>query len=272
MRGEQLSQITQKYINKNKYNITFRPFTTGVRDSIVIMSKMTILEATVPQLIKLKKRNNYIVYDPNDGILHEEKKKYADAWIASSVTGYRALKDAYPTKRVFLVNHHVDPRIEPKNPKELTYQAGYFGEPANTILSKKIEEFVDVLSVSTASQDELGWLDVIQDYPMHYAVRKSRGIDGYKPATKIFTAAKCGANVIVQDSEEEARLWLTDDYPYLIKGAATEKSIIEMLRYAKKTYNTDVWQSGLDIMRSINYQVSEQQIGESMVSVIEEIC
>lgn len=271
MRGEQLSQIiaSSKF---NDYRVLFEPATNKFKNRLLFMTKMAVTTASIEDLNVLAKNNNILLFDANDGRIDDEKIKHADAIIVSSKTGLVNYRDRYPGKKVVLIDHHVDPRIYPNSTRDDSAPSiGYFGEPANAIITENISKLVDIIPVDTSSQDNMRWLDKIANYSIHYAVRKRQNFDDYRPATKIFTAAYCGANVIVQESEEEAIGWLGGDYPYIIKGNPTEQSIIEMLVKATDSFGGDEWGRGLDIMRNIRSTMTNDRIIEQFRGLLKDL-
>jgi hypothetical protein len=67
------------------------------------------------------------------------------------------------------------------------------------------------------------------------------------------TAATMNCNIITTNDvsvHEMLKLVNGLDYPYLLTDSNYE-SVIEMINYAKKTYKTEVWYKGLDIMKRV---------------------
>lgn len=272
MRGEQLSEIAKRALKK-QYNVHFEPITKRFRNSILFLTKGALHSYTVEQLVELKHRNNLIIIDPNDSIVPAEKVRLVDVIVSSSRIGCEAHKEQYPDRVVAIIDHHVDPRIKPLAEKDRLdeFRAGYFGEPVNTIITPNIERMVDFVHVDTSSQSDKSWIDKIPTYNFHYAIRNRRSFDGYKPATKVFTAARCKSNVLVQDAEYEAAAWLGEDYPYLLKGKVTEGKILSMLNLAKDSYGSEMWRHGLSIMKKIDQQISEDAIGRQIYELLKRI-
>lgn len=96
----------------------------------------------------------------------------------------------YPDKWVFMVTHHVDPRL-PKIKPLAKFNVGYFGEPANVSHYQSLGDIVDFHPVDT-KESSTDWLDQVGDYNLHYAVRNSKETDGTKPFLKGFTAPIAG--------------------------------------------------------------------------------
>ena len=149
-----------------------------------------------------------------------------------------------------------------------TLRSGYFGELLNAVLTPKIIKKVDVVPVDNTNQNDF-WLRELPKYNFHYAIRQTRDVYPNKPFVKGFTAAHCNANILIQDSEKEAVRWLGKDYPYLVHGEVTEKKILEMLKYAKKSFGSEVWIRGLETMRKIREKTSEEAIGKQLVKLLE---
>ena len=271
MRGKQLSVMAKKNLRK-EYDVKFVTMNQPFKDSYLFFTKMAMQESTEGQLIQFKKDNNKIFFDVNDGKIDENKIKYADSIVVSSSVGSREYKKRYPNKRIILVDHHVDPRIKPlreKGEKRKEAKIGYFGELTNTIVSERIAEIVDVIPVNTASQNDLSWIKQIRKYNVHYAVRKKQVFDDFKPATKVFTAAYMGANVIIQDTEEEAVSWLGQDYPYIIKGGISEDNIIKTIQDVRSDYGNEQWSYGLEVMAEIKNKLTEDGIMSQLRELLE---
>lgn len=91
-------------------------------------------------------------------------------------------------------------------------------------------------------------------------MRNRRDFDDFKPATKIFTAAYCRANVIVQESEAEAIRWLGEKYPYIIRGEVSDASIENMVERVFNTYKKDEWYQSLESMDSIRNKLTNERV------------
>lgn len=268
MRGEQLSKITQKYIRKP---VHFTSTDYKYKNCILYLPKWTVYSLKEIQFQKLKENQNTLIFDMLDGELPEIKIKYADIVIAPSKTILESYKKQLPkNKNIFLIDHHVDPRIKnikwTKRPK--TIRVAYFGEVPNAVITPKIKQVVDVIPVSNLEQ-KTDWFNKLPNYNLHYAIRQKRDVYPNKAFIKGFTAAHCGANILIQDSEKEAVRWLGKNYPYLLKGKVTERKILNMLSYIQKSYGSKEWKRGLEIMEKIKKQTSEKVIGNQIVKVFE---
>lgn len=267
MRGEQLSKILAKQFS-NEYRVVYESLAFRPKDSFIFLTKGAVTDITIDQITELKNNGNIVVLDPVDNPVDLSKAEATHGVIAAS----KAAHAEYLSKSLksFLVNHHVDPRlIKGENSKANTFKAGYFGELINTIQSDKISEFVDFVHIDTGKQTNDWFAKPIQ-YNMHYAVR-SNNTEAPKPFLKGFTAAACGANIIIQRSQKEAVNWLGEDYPYLLSEDSGEQEIIDMLTYARDTYDTEVWNNAQATMQQISIEVSDVNVANQLHYTIQEL-
>lgn len=272
LRGQQLSLIAQKALSHTN-RVYFTSADYNYKNCTLFLTKWAIFTLSLNDLKRLKENGNILFFDPVDAILKPERLRYADIVVAASETIYKSYKRTFPSStKVFVVDHNVDLRLKgldwSKRPKKL--RAGYFGEAINAVLTPKIEKMVDIVPVNNITQDD-HWFTELPKYNLHYAIRQTRGVYPNKPFLKGFTAAHCDANILIQDSEKEAVRWLGKDYPYLMHGKVTEKNILEMLKYAKKSFGSKVWERGLKTMRRIIEKTSEEAIGKQLVKLFAEV-
>jgi hypothetical protein len=268
MRGKQLSKIAQKYSGKRVY---FTSTDYQYKNCILFLTKWAIYKLSLKDLKKLKDRKNKFIFDLVDGELPAKKKKFADVIVAAAESTYKKYKRSLPkSSKIVLVDHHADPRISTVDWSIRTkkLKVGYFGELINTLVTPKIEKRVDFIPVSNTEQND-DWFKELPKYNLHYAIRKKRDVYPNKPFLKGFTAAHCGANILIQASEEEVVKWLGKDYPYLLKGRVTEKRVLEMLDHIKKSYGSKEWERGLAIMRDVRAKTSEEVIGKQLVKLFQ---
>ena len=269
MRSEQLSQIVKPKMKELGFKVNYTKIDDKYENSIIYMPKMVILTSSDKLLSKLKEKNNILIFDPIDGKSPDELMKYADVVVAASWEGYIFYKEKYHNKMIFRIDHHVDPRIRPQCTHE-AFKVGYFGNLSNTIITDNIQKAVDVFPVDTSSQKDLSWMKKMPSYSLHYAVRRYKDNDGLKPATKIFTAARCGANIIIQRSETEAVHWLGQDYPYICDDTS-EKSILKTIEYARSTCGEEQWNKGLRTMKNIDKAISYESISRQFNDMVQEL-
>src|SRR3972149_10841685 len=268
MRGKQLSEIAQKALGKHVY---FTSTDYQYRNCILFLAKWAIYKLGLRELLKLKTRDNKLIFDLVDGELPAKKIKFADVVVAAAESIYKKYKRSLPkSAKIVLIDHHVDPRIRfvdwSIRPKKL--KVGYFGELINTLFTPKIKRRVDFIPVSNTTQNN-DWFRELPKYNLHYAIRQKRDVYPNKPFVKGFIAAHCDANILIQASEKEAIKWLGKDYPYLLKGKVTEEKVMKMLSYIKNSYGSKEWEHGLAIMRGIRAKTSDEAIGKQLVKLFQ---
>lgn len=264
MRGRQLSEIAERTLGG--YEIRYAPIDIFFKKSILFFTKGAIASCNVERLRSFRRNKNTIIFDPVDSIIPNEKIEYADIIIAASRLASVEYKKRYQNKKIFLIDHHVDLRINSIDSSYIEareFKIGYFGELFNTLMTPKIQKEVDFIRVNTAEQNT-DWMKKLPKYSMHYAIRSRQEFDDLKPATKVFTAAYCCANILIQDSETEAVSWLGKDYPYLVKGPVNETAVIEAIYKGKKSFGSEEWLLGLETMNRIKKAASEDSMGKQL--------
>lgn len=224
MRGFQLHDIVLSEFEKkgfaNLSGVRICNEKYPVKNAILYLTKGFLKNSNENELERIKKSNNILIADFVDDKINEKFLRFIDVLIASSITGFIEYKSKYPAKNVFLLTHHVDPRVEKVCSEKLTKNGkiAYFGETVNTILVGGVEDFIDVYSIDTSGKykkDE--WIYSVNKYQYHYAVRRKRGIDGHKPFTKGFTAACADALLIVDKDVDDVKYYLGNHYPFYMK-------------------------------------------------------
>jgi len=270
LRGEQLSKIAEKALGQKIY---FTSTDYRYKNCTLFLTKRAIEVLSHEGLKRLKDNQNRLIFDPVDWIMGEGWLGHADILIAISQEMFEMYKKKLPSsQKIVLVNHNVDSRLKKLDWSELPTKlsVGYFGELRSTFLTSKIEQLVDVFPVDNGRQNDY-WMKQLPNYNLHYAIRQKYEVYPIKPFIKGFTAAHCDANILIQDSEKEAVRWLGKDYPYLLRGKVTEKKILEMLKYAKKSFGSKEWNRGLEIMDGVREKTSEEAIGKQLVELFAEV-
>jgi hypothetical protein len=268
MRGQQLSAIAQRSPIAGR-GVGYRAHTDPFRRSTLFLTK-GVLKSVGPDILESWRRSgNRLYLDPVDEDLSDEIATAGDVIVASSFTAADDYRRRWPGADVRLLHHHVDPRVEALHGgrPHASFRAAYFGELLNTVRSPALERAVDFTLVDTSRRDD-SWLKKMTGASLHFAVRRSRELDRHKPFLKGFTAAACGANILIQDSEPEPRRWLPPDYPFLLRGPVTEASILTALEAARAAFGTAQWRDGLDAMREIAHRTSTDAIARDLAAVI----
>ena len=98
-------------------------------------------------------------------------------------------------------------------------------------------------------------------YSLHYAARPPSQKNGAKPFLKGFTAAHCGANVIVTADDGDASYYLGDDYPYLLQSRS-EADIKTMLLFARESFRGREWLLGQEAMARVRNLSSASHVAQ----------
>ena len=214
----------------------------SVRDEVLVFNKSCLGPAAWPALsdaLPAIRRRNICLADPVDLPMPEASLSHFDGVIAASWThaDYLSSRSSMP---VFLIHHHVDPRLPAVAGKWMRARIGYFGELSNTWHVDTLCRRVDFISVNTTNALDIAWARHLPYYNVHYCLRRTRTIDGFKPATKIFIAASLGAPVIVERSNDEARRLLPPDYPYFA-GSPELSDVSCVIDRVAATFGKDEW-------------------------------
>lgn len=271
MRGGQLAEIVRAEAPRS-WRISYSKLSGGFRDSTLILTKGALKVLDSDQLEELRRRGNRLIFDVVDEVPPATTSEFADVLIASSIEAFVAYSREFSSTRVCLVNHHVDPRIDtalagriggPVNQAKIAY----FGEPINAVLTPEIRTRVEIVTVDTSRQDT-EWMGMLGSFNVHYAVRRTRDLDRFKPFLKGFTAAHVGANILIQDSQTEALHWLGNDYPYLLKGDVEEAAILNALALVEESFGSKQWFQALDRMREVKSRLEPRRIARELLSAV----
>jgi len=258
MRGYQLSELIKSRINNFDITYTNEDNLELIKDSIVFLTKGFLKDVSEEELLKLKSGNNIICVDFVDDPEKEAIVEIIDVLIASSISQSIYYKNQYPNKYTHIITHHTDPDIplislEPKDVK-----IGYFGELLNAKWNNELSSQVDFILTNTKTRSR-DWIEHLKRYNFHYAVRQRRDIDGFKPFLKGFTAAKCGACIIVPEFESDSRYYLSNDYPYLLKNDDLN-SALNMIEFVKSSYMKQDWKIAKEIMADVHFRSTDDYI------------
>ena len=264
LRGLQLQQIVARSLGGSR-GVFYTSF-DDIENSIVVASKGYIAQHGVAGLTKLREAKNFIIADFVDARPSAESVACVDVLLASSIRAYIDYRGRYPNVRTHHVTHHVDLRI-PRHDSPGHFQAGYFGEIVNTIMSKSLEEIVDFVSVDTSVTDT-GWISRLPEYSLHYAVRKRRGLDHHKPFLKGFVAAHCRSNILIQRDAGDAMYYLGENYPYLIGNEAGLDEIVSCLHRAKDDFGGPEWRAALAVMDEVYERSNTDWVASEMNNLL----
>jgi len=264
LRGQQLAEITRTSLG-DQFDVSFTP-AEECTDAIVFLTKGFLTRATEAELHAIKSQNVAVLADFVDSPVRLKLLPFIDVLIASSIEGWRKNLWRSPKTDCEVLTHHVDLRIPENVAAQHVFAAGYFGEPINALRTEKLESVVDFIHVDTKHSDP-GWMDLLGAYNLHYAVRPETAARGSKPFLKGFTAAHCGANIVVSRLDGDALYYLGDDYPFLI-DRAEPAAAFEMVDHARESFDGPEWRRGLEIMQYVKARSTAAQVAQELRRIL----
>lgn len=293
LRGDQLVSLLRPHL-EDRITLRVQPFHAGLmpyaamkalswtvpRQSVFIVVKSAARGLTRKHLEPLRQRGAIIGFDCVDMPISDIDFDLFDFVIAASIAGQRAIKDWLQTSGqqdvpVKLLHHHADQRLyEGKKPDHQTFRCGYVGMPENVLIPERLDSKVQMIPVKYSS-DFGNALPRIRDLSCHYAVRPdvqepmSTG-RAFKPFTKGFTAAACGANILVNRSIDDAADLLGDDYPYLVNS--TDGSEVERVyTRAQDDFGGPTWRDAIERMHGLWNTVAPTTLADNMSEIIDQV-
>ncbi len=213
-----------------------------ISDEVLVFNKSCLrqqfLSGVMERMPALGRRNACLA-DPIDLLLTDEVLDRFDGVIAASLGQAEHLASRL-SKPVFLIHHHVDIRLTATAKEWNGARAAYFGELSNTWHADSLNDLVDFFSVDTTNAIDIPWAQHLPFYNLHYCLRRSRHIDGFKPATKLFMAASLDAPAVIERSNDEAWRFLPGDYPYYTESTELDE-VRAMLCRVAETFGKDEW-------------------------------
>lgn len=161
--------------------------------------------------------------------------------------------------------HHYDPILKSREYNQ--FQLGYWGYRTSALhVYNLISRRYRHTRAKSGLYPSPKWFDTVS---CHYSVRDISKGQGWRPATKISTAAACGANIIIT-REPIAEELLPKDYPYFVDVPNIEETK-RVIEHAKMTFNTDTWSYGLHCMNNVRKQTSVQRCAKLYGRIIDDI-
>jgi hypothetical protein len=293
MRGDQLVEMIRPHLDET-YALRVLPFHAGIlpglamnalahaipKNSIIIFIKTASKGLTQRYLEPLRRRGAVIGLDSVDTPISEIDFDLFDFHIAASISGRRALQERLEfagrrERPVELLLHHADPRLRIDGMRMHDhFRCGYVGMPENLFVPSDLRSQVDTIYVKHPS-DFGSAIPLIRQFSLHYAVRPNQQetdshVRAFKPFTKGFVAASCGANVLVSRHTDDAVELLGDDYPYLVDDR-NGQSIGDTLQRAREDFGRKAWLDGLQRMRTLDAAVSNVALAERMRQILDRV-
>ncbi|HSE76009.1 MAG TPA: hypothetical protein VLB05_15930 [Dongiaceae bacterium] len=242
-----------------------------IGDEVLIFNKSCLQQefrAGVLERLPALRRRAVCLADPIDLPVTGEFLDRFDGVIASSLGQVEHLASRH-AKPVFLIHHHVDTRLAVGAKQWDHARIAYFGELVNTWHGNRLGDIVDFFSVDTTNALYIPWAQHLPFYNVHYCLRRTRPIDGFKPASKLFLAASLGALVVIEKHNDEARRLLPRDYPYYAESTEPDE-IRTLLGRVAESFGKEEWRYAGQSMAAIDCYRPERvldQVEEMMRKV-----
>ncbi len=289
LRGVQLCEISRARLG-NRYSFRLermpvrRPLNitriaqrlwanTRMPGSIYFITKQCV-ECLDPVAAKiLQHRARAVLFDYVDTDMATVSMRGADVHLCASFAQYEYLaqrKGINLEGSVEFLLHGFDTRFEVASPhggEKLT--AVYIGASENVFIPKQLRSKVVMLEASTP-QEMTAVFSQTGKYNFHYCVRPPTFSENrivFKPFTKGFTAAVCGANVIVNREVHDAEALLDIDYPYFV-DALDSAEIIEVFGSAEAGVGSPEWQRARKTMNELIEKSSPDAVADSFDRIL----
>jgi len=222
------------------------------KNSIIIVGRTGVRPLSEAMLRRFIADGNLVLFDMVDGEVSPLIEHLPHAYVCSSLSEAKAREAKGIRAIVSLMSP--DQRCPVADFSGKPFGVGYHGLAKNAL---HLDTLQDVHAVDyreeAPSPGELPMpmdLDVMAGFSHHYSVRAWNPGDGFKPLMKAYVAARLGACFIGSREDEECRLVLSDDYPYLAKSSSLE-DVTTAINYARKTYGGPVWEGAVSDMERL---------------------
>ena len=239
---------------------------------VVILTKNAYKALPRGGLRSLRRPGIRVGLDLIDMNLRQVRPSKVDFLIASSSASRRALLDrrSVAPARVHLVHHLPDPRVIGRSvPTDRPFSVGYFGLRSNAVLPGAVESRVAVHTIRH-HRDVETVLPALLSTPLHYGVRppQDRWKPIFKPFTKGFMAAHCGAALVLDREVDDAVELLGEDYPLFVRDRS-EAAILEVLEHAATIYGTARWDAVVAHLSDAAQVASPRAVARQFAAMLE---
>lgn len=262
MRGIQVSEE----LNKLGYNTEcIHPdHLSNIKNAIIIF----VRRSSHPRKLDKIKENNYLILDPLDRVAEVNDNKnlsYMDGIIFAS----KFQSEMYPlwNKDRYFIHHHWDPNLNQWSYLHDHFELGYWGYKTSAtnlrnLIPHQNQNFQALFNTYPSEE-------FFRRVSCHYSVKDlQRGL-GWRPSTKISTAAAVNCNIIVSRDEISSEI-LPKDYPFWVENPCFEETK-KVIDYARNVYGTSYWNYGLECMSKVKEQTSIAVCAKKYAQIIDEI-
>lgn len=217
----------------------------------------------------LRTRNNTIWSDLVDGVPNYGVEELVDAFLCSSESEFRWRREKGVTSVRAL--HSVDSRFLPQSFHRESFEMGYLGARNNVQLIGGVAPLSTYFTdTSISKKTALRISSSISVWSHHYSVRTSHPEGTFKPATKIFLAARFGALFIGSRDDAESRWLLGDKYPYLSKSSRP-KDVICAVEHARETFLGREWETARGLIADVREEACDVFVSQQLARALEKM-
>ncbi|OQX98238.1 MAG: hypothetical protein B6I20_11320 [Bacteroidetes bacterium 4572_117] len=229
-----------------------------VKNSIVVFVKH--INAELCEIAK--KNNNIVIYDILDGYDQSADFQLIDGLVLSTeLSRNKFIKSKGLITKV--IYHHIDTRFEKiiKHQNQSNFfNMCYIGNlPDKTDNVSFVDKFPDIelIETNTRRAKKNKWMQNVEQFNCHYAVRIDETQRIYKPLAKIGVAAFCNSNIIISKNSAATEL-LGNEYPYYTED--NYNNVKDVVGFAKSSYGSPVWDKGIEKMEELKHRLSLENI------------
>lgn len=236
----------------------------NVKNSAILFVKDNF-DLTLDILKIVKKNKNTIIFDTLDyydpkinDIPDMIKNKFLD-YIDILIVNNQFMRKKYYmlNKPIYIIPHHYDERLSqfPNPPKCESLQFIYNGElgltQENCLYLNQLKKKYNIIHSES-------FTEYIQKYnKKNYCYLSIRKEDSYeynnRPLMKLAHACGTDSNIIIT-KDKSVIDFLDPSYPYLLKNSNYE-TVLKMMEYVKKTFNTEIWWKARSIMDELKIRL-----------------
>lgn len=267
IRGNQVFHILKKY---NNFKIDCTTNINNINNSYIVCIKDNH-HLNLDNLKLMKRKNNKIIFDILDyydvktsetpDIIRNKFIDYIDIFIVNNIFMYNKFK--IYKKPIYVIPHHYDIRLNNRSIKKLDKLKfifnGYIGDKNKNCLY--INELKRNYNLLTCDEFNKFCNNFLASNYCFISIRKEDSWEfNNRPAMKLAHAAACDSNIVITN-DMSVRDLLDPTYPYLLKNSKYE-TVIEMMEYVKRTFETEIWFKGLEIMKELKIKLKIEKVVE----------
>ncbi len=289
MRVKQLARIMSVHCSDD-LRVISRPVATHNRvlralllaalpgDVVFMVPKQVLWYWTEEDFAKLQAKSRAVIVDYVDSNIDAMFATGIDVHLSTSFAGEAGLRawiekiGAKGEARTLL--HNVDERLLRQPPKRSadTLDLLYVGSQRSTVLPASVRERLTVLDGGTPEEFAQAQT-ALAEANAHYCIRPDPGETmsrKFKPFTKGFTAAWCGAPMLVNRSVDDAETLLGSDYPFMI-DTPSEADISGGISRMEYAVGGPEWADALDRGEAMADRVSPKRLALDLETIIREV-